>query len=49
MPQREISSHIFKMAIFSKFFDDFLSHIMRLNAGNKIKYFLKFSLKEQLN
>jgi hypothetical protein len=27
--QREISSHIFKMATFSKFFGDFISHKIR--------------------
>ena len=26
-PLKEISCHIFKMAIFSKFFDDLMSHI----------------------
>ena len=36
-PQKETSSHIFKMAIFSKTFGDLISHIIRLYAGrNKV-------------
>ena len=38
-PQKEISCHIFKLAIFSKFFDDLMSHIIREYAGKEMKYF----------
>ena len=38
-PQKETSSRVFKMAIFSKFFLTFISHIIRYNAGKKIKSF----------
>ena len=31
-----IKYHIFKMAIFQKFFGDFMSHIIKQNAGKKI-------------
>ena len=33
----EISSHIFKLAIFSKFFGDLMSHIIRRNADEEMK------------
>ena len=36
-PPKEISSHIFKMAIFPKFFEAFMSHIIRKNTGKKTK------------
>ena len=42
-PQREINCHIFKMAIFSKFFGDLMSHIIREYADEEIKYFLNVS------
>ena len=34
-PQKEISYHIFKMAILTKFFDDLMNHITREYAGKK--------------
>ena len=34
-PQREISCHIFKMAILTKIFDDLMNHIAREYAGKK--------------
>ena len=46
-PQKETSSPIFKIAIFSKFFGNFMSHIIRLNAGKRIKHFLNFSLNRK--
>jgi hypothetical protein len=33
----------FKMTIFQKIFDDFMSHIIKKNAGKKIKSLLNFS------
>ena len=42
-PQKEISCQIFKMAIFSQFFVDLMSHIKREYAGKKIKWFLNVS------
>ena len=36
-----------KIAIFSKFFGNFMSHIIRLNAGKRIKHFLNFSLNRK--
>ena len=39
LPQMEISGHIFKLAIFSKFFGDLKSHI-REYADEGMKYFL---------
>jgi hypothetical protein len=41
--QMEISCHIFKLAIFSKFFGDLMSHIIRECAGKETKYFLNVS------
>ena len=35
-PQKKNTSHIFKIDIFSKFFGDVMSHIIRWNAGKKI-------------
>ena len=42
-PQKEISYHIFKMAILTKFFDDLMNHITREYAGEKMKLFLNVS------
>ena len=42
-PQKEISCHIFKMAILTKFFDDLINHITREYAGKKMKFFLNVS------
>ena len=42
-PQKEISCHIFKMAILTKFFDNLMNHITREYAGKKIKLFLNVS------
>ena len=42
-PQKEISCHIFKMAILTKFFDDLMNHITREYAGEKMKLFLNVS------
>ena len=36
---KEISSHIFNMAIFPKLFEAFMTQIIRLNTGKKIKLF----------
>ena len=36
-PQKEISCHIFKIAIFSKSFDDLMSHIIREYADEETK------------
>ena len=40
LPQMEISCHIFKLAIFSKFFGDLMSHIIREYANEEMKFFL---------
>ena len=40
---KETSCHIFKMAIFSKFFGDLMTHITREYAGKKMKSFLNVS------
>ena len=42
-PQKEISCHIFKKAILTKFFDDLMNHITREYAGKKMKLFLNVS------
>ena len=42
-PQKEISCHIFKMVILTKFFDDLMNHITREYAGKKMKLFLNVS------
>ena len=42
-PQKEISCHIFKKAILTKFFDDLMNHINREYAGKKKKLFLNVS------
>ena len=34
-PMKEISCHIFKTAILTKFFDDLMNHIIREYAGKK--------------
>ena len=40
LPQMEISCHIFKLAIFSKFFGDLMSQIIREYADEEMKSFL---------
>ena len=42
LPQMEISCHIFRLAIFSKFFGDLMSHIIREYAEEyeEMKHFL---------
>ena len=47
-PQKETGCHIFKMTIFSKFFDDFMRHIIGLNAGEKINQFFQLFVNEKL-
>ena len=42
-PQKEISCHIFKMAILTKFFGDLMNQMIREYAGKKIKLFLNVS------
>ena len=42
-PQKEISGHIFKVPILTKFFDDLMNHITREYAGKKMKLFLNVS------
>ena len=45
-PQKVISCRFFKMDIFSKFFGDFMTHMIRENAGKKMKKFwFFFSIK----
>ena len=41
--QMEISCHIFKLALFSKFFGDLMSHIIREYADEEMKLFLNVS------
>ena len=41
--QKEISGHIFKVPILTKFFDDLMNHITREYAGKKKKLFLNVS------
>ena len=41
-PQKEISCHIFKMVILTKFFDNLMNYITREYAVKKMKIFLKF-------
>ena len=48
-PPKETSSHIFKMALFPKFFGSSMKHIIRLNAGKKQNCFLNFTLVTILN
>ena len=43
---KKISSHIFKMAIFPKFFEDFMTHIIRLNRDKEIKLFPELSINK---
>ena len=43
LPQMEISCHIFKLAIFSKFFGDLMSQIIREYAGEETKQILNIS------
>ena len=42
-PQKEISCHIFKMVILTKFFDDLMNHITMEYAGKEINLFLNVS------
>ena len=46
LPQMEISCHIFKLAIFSKFFGDLMSHSVREYAGKEMQQFLNVSSLE---
>ena len=49
-PLKKTNSHIFKKAIFSKNFVNINTHIIKCNAGEKIKYiFLNFLLNEKLD
>ena len=45
-PQWKTSCHIFKMAIFSKFFVDVMTHIIKDNAGKRIKLFLELFINK---
>ena len=47
-PQGETSHHIFKLAMFSKFFGDLKKHIIGLNAGKEIKHFFQLFINEKL-
>ena len=47
-PQTETGCHIFKMTIFSKFFGDFMRHIIGYNAGEKIVYYFQSFINEKL-
>jgi len=40
---KETSCHTFKIAIFSKFLGDLMSHTLREHAGTEMKYFLNVS------
>ena len=42
-PHKEISCHISKMPILTKFFDDLMNHITREYAGKKVKLYLNVS------
>ena len=42
-PQKEISCHILKMAILTKFFGGLMNHIIREYEGKKIRLFLNVS------
>ena len=46
--QKETSHHIFKLAIFSKTFGDFMRHIVGQNAGKKMKYSFQLFINEKL-
>ena len=37
-----------KWLFFSKFFDDFMMHIIRWNAGEKIRYYFQYCIIEKL-
>ena len=43
---KKISSHIFKMAIFPKFFEAFMTYIIRLNRDKEIKLFPELSINK---
>ena len=47
-PQKKPGYYIFKMTIFSKFFGDFMRHIIRLNADQKINIFFELFINENL-
>ena len=47
-PQKKTSCHIFKMAIFSKFFGNAMSHIIRQNAGRKINTIPELFIKQKI-
>ena len=44
-PPKEISSHVFKMAFFPKFFEDFIKYIRQI-TGKKIKLFLELFINK---
>ena len=45
--QNKNSYHIFKMVIFSKIFDDFISYIIRWNAGKKMNPISEHFIKQK--
>ena len=45
-PQKETGYYIFKMTIFSKFFGNVMTHIIRENAGKRIKYFFELFINK---
>ena len=47
-PQKKTSYHIFEMDIFSNFFGDVMSHIIRQNAGKKINTISELFINEFL-
>jgi hypothetical protein len=47
-PQKKTSCHFFKIAIFSKFFHDAMSHIIRWNADKKIKSNFELFIKQKI-
>ena len=47
-PQKETSCHIFNMAIFSNFFVDINTHIIRCNAGEKMKSIFELFTKQNI-
>ena len=48
-PQKKNTSHIFKIDIFSKFFGDVMSHIIRWNAGKKTNPIFELFNEQKLN
>ena len=45
-PQKEISSCVLNMTIFKKFFEAFMRHITRWNAGKEIKWFTELFINK---